>query len=203
MPSELLEILQAHVPDAGRCLDVGCGDGLTCGLWLERHSREYVGVDLSEVAVSRARAHGLDARVIEDAARLPFPPDRFDLAVCVEVLEHVFAPQLVAAEVRRVLRPGGRFLVTVPNVAYWRRRLELSLGRWNPFGDGHSKAQPWRDPHIRFFTRQSLETMLLASGFEVIAMGGHRGRATALQQLMPSLFGLHLHAVATKPDQRT
>jgi methionine biosynthesis protein MetW len=218
---ELQTLLAAHISRTARCLDLGCGDGATCGVFLKANTAEYVGVDISEAAVERARARGLDARRIDDATRLPFPDHSFDAVVSVEVLEHLFLPQPVAREVLRVLKPGGTFFVTVPNVAYWRRRLELAAGRWNPAGDGLSIPQPWRDPHIRFFTRSRLRDMLLGAGFARVEVGGHWGtflRDTpvvarffigsprrsspiyqAVQRALPSFFGMRLHAVAVAP----
>lgn len=172
---ELRQILEAHIPRMADCLDVGCGTGRVCGLWLRDHARNYVGVDISANAVAEARASGLDARVIEDAASLPFADDSFDAVVCTEVLEHLFAPHRAARELCRVLRPGGVVIVTVPNVAYWRRRAELLFGHWNPTGDHLSTQQPWRDPHIRFFNPRSLRAMLQEAGFCSIAVGGHLG----------------------------
>jgi len=52
--------------------------------------------------------------VLGDGAALPFPDRVFDAVVCAELLEHVYDPQRVLAEVARVLRPGGRLLITVP-----------------------------------------------------------------------------------------
>ena len=65
-------------------------------------------------------------------------------------------------------------IVTVPNVAHWRNRLDLALlGRWNPRGDHLSAEQPWRDPHVRFFSLSSLSRVVETSGFEVLERGGH------------------------------
>jgi len=206
-------------PDAV-CLDVGCGDGQTAGIWLREHGRSYVGVDISESGVAAARALGLDARVIPDATSLPFENDSFDAIVCVEVLEHLFAPALTSAEMLRVLKPNGVLVATVPNVAYWRRRFELMiLGRFDPFGDGLSVEQPWRDPHIRFFSVGALRRMLRSVGFWNIQIGGHEGafvgdlpclrrvRASRsssrsyrlLERRLPAIMGLRLHAIAYKP----
>lgn len=49
-----------------------------------------------------------------DAERLPFADGTFDAVICAELLEHVFDPRQVVREIRRVLRPGGRVLITVP-----------------------------------------------------------------------------------------
>jgi SAM-dependent methyltransferase len=77
-------LLEAVVSSTSRVLDVGCGDGRTCGLWLRDHAAEYVGVDISELAIREARAAGLDARLIQDATDLPFADGQFDVVVCVE-----------------------------------------------------------------------------------------------------------------------
>jgi hypothetical protein len=65
-------------------------------------------------------------------------------------------------------------IVTVPNLAHWRNRLDLAvLGRWNPRGDHLSAVEPWRDPHVRFFTLPALVKLTEQSGFEVLERGGH------------------------------
>jgi SAM-dependent methyltransferase len=210
-------IIDERVTTSTDCLDVGCGDGRT-GLWLARRARSYVGVDVSESAVRAARLRGMDARLVADAALLPFPDRSFDVALCIEVLEHLFDPEGAAAEIRRVLRPGGTLVVSVPNCAFWRRRVDLLTGRWNPFGDLESVEKPWRDPHIRFFTRAALHRMLLCAGYSDAVVSGHAGgfvhsmpglpAATrtsgtsvlyrSAERRLPSLLGLRLHALATR-----
>lgn len=175
MNVELWDVLRDVVTDRDRCLDVGCGDGRTYGWWLNTRAAEYVGVDISTNAVQRARDMGLDARVIADAAELPFRDGDFDVAICIEVFEHLFAPHAAAAEIRRVLRPGGVLVASVPNVVYWRRRVDLVLGRWNPLGDDLSVEQPWRDPHIRFFKPATFASMLRDAGFSRMTMVSHGG----------------------------
>jgi SAM-dependent methyltransferase len=203
------------------CIDIGCGRGDGAGMWLSTHTRTYLGVDISETAVEAARERGLNAVQVRDASAIECDEASFDLAVCFEVLEHHFSPQLAASEVLRTLRPGGRFLVTVPNVAHWRRRADLAvLGRWNPLGDDQSVARPWRDPHIRFFGRTSLGRMLMETGFVDVRVEGLSGAFLSdlpglrrcirrpdtpssvhdqLIRAMPGVFGQRLAAVAFKP----
>jgi methionine biosynthesis protein MetW len=212
---QLRELIFEGVSPATRCLDVGCGTGSSYAPELARRAGTYAGVDVSAHAVEIARARGLDARVVDDAAELPFEDGSFDLVVCVEVLEHLFAPHGAAAEIRRVLRPGGRLVASVPNAAYWRLRANLLFGRWNPTGDELSTEKPWRDPHLRFFTIATLERMLREAGFRDVEAGAHGGRLldhlTArptdfgqgrlyrrLERRAPSLLGLDVHAVATR-----
>jgi SAM-dependent methyltransferase len=197
------------------CLDVGCGSGNSYAPDLARRAATYVGVDVSANAVEAARASGLDAQVIKDAAELPFPDDSFDHVVCIEVFEHLFAPHDAAAEIRRVLRPGGRLVASTPNVGYWRLRANMLFGLWNPLGDELAIEQPWRDPHIRFFTPATLGRMLRMSGFSDVQTGAHGGRfldhATSrptdfgrsraygvAERRLPALLGLTTHAIAVK-----
>jgi 2-polyprenyl-6-hydroxyphenyl methylase/3-demethylubiquinone-9 3-methyltransferase len=215
---ELAAFVDAH-PERTRWLDVGCGDGLTAGPLLEERARTYVGVDVSLTAVEQACANGLDARHIEDAQQLPFPDSTFDAALVIEVFEHLFEPQKTAAEVLRVLEPGGLLFATVPNCAYWRRRAELLLiGRFDPNGDDRSIAEPWRDPHIRFFTPRTLGRMLRDCGFDAVTADGYAGACLAdvpkigarldgrssrayrrLERAMPNLLGRRVVATASRP----
>jgi methionine biosynthesis protein MetW len=220
LPRKVAQLIRRHLAPGSRCLDVGCGAGHTAAV-LTTHGCDYVGVDISETAVQQARARGLDARCIDDSGALPFADASFDAVVCFEVLEHIFSPQLSVREMFRVLRPGGVLIATTPNVAYWRRRVDLALlGRWNPFGYSLAVEQPWADPHIRFFNRGALERLLAIGGFTGITVGGHEGsllgdlpwiggrlRAAeasvvyrALEDRQPALFGCFLHAVARRPS---
>jgi methionine biosynthesis protein MetW len=211
----LWSLIFGAVTPRSRCLDVGCGTGNSYAVELHRRGISYVGVDVSAQAVAHARASGLSAQVIDDAGQLPFSDDSFDLVVCVEVFEHLFGPHQAAREIRRVLRPGGRLVASTPNVAYWRLRANLLFGVWNPIGDELAIEQPWRDPHIRFFTPRTLSRMLRMAGFSAVYTSAHNGRLLDhltsrptcfgqsrpyawLEQRLPSLLGLTVHAVATK-----
>ena len=107
----LMGLLERHIDPSTRCLDVGCGVGRTYGHWVNQRAAAYTGVDVSAKAVELAHGSGLDAEVIEDAAELPFEDESFDVAICIEVFEHVFAPDKAAAEILRVLRPGSTLVL--------------------------------------------------------------------------------------------
>jgi SAM-dependent methyltransferase len=94
----------------GAVLDVGCGDMPFRGLLGPR--ARYTGID-----VPRAEAFGMrrgPGIVPFDGRNIPFPDASFDHVLCTEVLEHVEDPVALVAEMRRVLRPGGTLVATVP-----------------------------------------------------------------------------------------
>jgi SAM-dependent methyltransferase len=210
----LTTLIERELDRSTRVIDVGCGAGATYARWVDERA-SYVGVDVSSKAVDLAREAGLEAQVVNDASELPFEDDSFDLAICIEVLEHLFAPHDAAREIRRVLRPGGKLIVSAPNALYWRLRVKLVMGEWDPLGDELSIAQPWRDPHIRFFSPDLMTRMLRHVGFSRVEAGGHdgcfldhisrrpsnfgrSGAYGALEKRFPDLLGLRLHAVAVK-----
>jgi SAM-dependent methyltransferase len=110
-------ILTALGPLRGRrVLDVGCGKGRFARVLAARGAR-VVGLDVSAAMLAAARFETLD-RVQGSARRLPFRDGTFDAAIAVEVFEH-FEPRAVEAacdELRRVLRPGGLFVLVDKNV---------------------------------------------------------------------------------------
>jgi SAM-dependent methyltransferase len=116
-------------PTAGRALlDVGCGSGRT----LDELAGYGIatGVDLSEDAIRCARERG-HANVLRAAAeKLPFTDATFDVVTCLDVLEHTFDDRPALRELRRVTRPGGQLILTVPAYpALWSRHDERNLHR--------------------------------------------------------------------------
>jgi SAM-dependent methyltransferase len=113
----LLSIAESlHPLDGRRVLDLGCGKGRFARALRDRGAR-VVGLDVSEAMLAGADGSGLD-RVRGSARRLPFRPSSFDAVIAVEIFEHL-APRAVddvCAEVRRVLRPGGTFVVVDKNL---------------------------------------------------------------------------------------
>ncbi len=107
----LQHLFDAHVTPSARCLNLGCGDGRTAGLWLSEHAAAYVGVDISQPAVDEARTLGLNARRTDDAGAFPFGDGEFDVVVYIEVLEQQGG--FAGVETRGV---GGSFLAELPGV---------------------------------------------------------------------------------------
>lgn len=139
----------------GRLLDVGCGTMPYRALF---EVDEYLGLDIdSETARRRAVAD-----VLYDGQRFPFDDGRFESVLCNQVLEHVFNPDQFLAEIRRVLVPGGKLLLTVPFV-------------W----DEHE--QPW---DFARYTSFGLRSLLERQGFAVRRQEKLLANASVLFQLL-------------------
>jgi len=207
-----------------RILDVGCGDGSRYARHLITAGAELHGVDVSAVAVEAACRQNVRAIQATLDRPLPYHQAEFDCAICSEVLQHLFDPELAAREIFRVLRSGGLLLATVPNAANWRSRFDmLFLGRVRSGGSPLNTRYPWRDPHLRLFNSRSIADMLKDVGFHLTKQGGlHTNFITqapilrrmtlwkitrplnpaieAIGRLFPSLLAGRLVALAQKPS---
>lgn len=108
-----------------RVLDMGCGTGYGSSI-LAGAAAHVTGADISEAAIRTAQArYGEAAGNLEyvraDCYALPFEDDSFDVVVANEIIEHVDDHDRFVAEARRVLAPGGLFLVSTPNKPVYNR----------------------------------------------------------------------------------
>lgn len=161
-------LLLGEVGRGERVLDLGCGAGRFVAA-LREAGADPVGVEVAGAALERARAvaPGADLRLLADDGSIPLEHGSVDLVWCSEVLEHVADGSHLLQEARRVLRPGGRILVTVP----FHGRVQAALIALLRF-DAHFDPQ---GQHLRFFTARSLAASLRAAGFaapDVRAVGG-------------------------------
>ena len=118
-------------PDVRRVLDVGCNHGSVEALFQvqfpDKLSETAIeGIDISAEAIEHAKRLNLTNCNFQsyDGDTLPFPSDSFDAVVMIEVIEHVVDKERLFREVNRVLRPGGKLLVTTPNPECWPLRFE-------------------------------------------------------------------------------
>lgn len=158
--TRLVRTLASSAPRGARVLDVGCGDGRLLGELASLGVRP-LGVDLSEEAVAQARRRGVDAvRADVDGGALPIEDHAFDLVLCLDVLEHLFAPDVLRDELRRAVAPGGRVVVAVPNGLNLFNRVAFLSGRHLDVMDkAHLASAPFSE-HLRFFSLPVLERFL-------------------------------------------
>ena len=210
------------------CLDYGCGDARRYGKILQEMGFNYHGFDISQTAVRQASILGVNVSLLNSDGTTSLPDESCDFAICFEVFEHLMEPQIALAEIFRILKSGGHLICSVPNAAYFARRIEfLGTGFLNPKGDPTiERSEPWRDPHIRFFSAKTLARFIASQGFTNISVSGspftldfaaahfrflkpnsaNRKRLGSvfnslswLGQMCPSWFGRRLLASSQKP----
>jgi 2-polyprenyl-3-methyl-5-hydroxy-6-metoxy-1,4-benzoquinol methylase len=150
-------------------LDLGCGPGVLGRMTQAITACTFEGVEIDEEAALRAETHyqriyraDLDRVVLGDL----LGPRLYSTIVLADVLEHLVTPGHLLAQLGPYLAPGGRLLISIPNIGYFGLVAELLAGRftYRPYG-------LLDRTHLRFFTRESLTTFLALGGFEVIMMG--------------------------------
>ncbi|MEO8125619.1 MAG: class I SAM-dependent methyltransferase [Bryobacteraceae bacterium] len=159
-----------------RVLDAGCGVGYGSAE-LSYSANTVTAVDISPEAVAFARKQyprrNLNC-LVGSCTALPLADSSFDLVVAFEVIEHLADWQLLLAEAKRVLAPGGQFIVSTPNKTYYAESRNLSGP--NPFHEHEFEYEEFRDaltavfPHVSLFLQDHTEGLL----FQAV---GSRGSA--------------------------
>jgi 2-polyprenyl-3-methyl-5-hydroxy-6-metoxy-1,4-benzoquinol methylase len=147
-----LSAIASELPGAAslRVLDAGCGEGhLLQKLHSKYPANRYFGVDITAVALEKAQQRCPFAMLYRmNLSDLAFADEAFDVVIITEVLEHIIEFEDVTAELLRVIRKGGRFIITFPNEVLWTLSRFL-LGR-----------RPIRVPdHINAFSPPMIQTM--------------------------------------------
>lgn len=179
---ERIPIFQAAIGRGKRVLDLGCRTGALARHFLEGNA--VVGMDVDASALARAAERGIEGVQANVEEPLPFDDGSFDAVVAGELLEHLQFPDALVAEVRRVLRPGGVLVGSVPNAYRLKSRLLFLAGR-----------APEDDPtHLRMFSPDAMRSLL--GDFEDVTLDYVGGR---YRRLHPRLLARDLVFRAVRP----
>ena len=140
------EIEKEHDLTSKRILEIGCGrGGLAVFLSkVNQSSNEIVACDFSSTAVEKGEAYSKSLGInniiwrCADIQSIPFDDSFFDVVISCETVEHVPDPFKAVQELGRVLKPGGKFILTTPNymnlVGLYRFYLRLTFRKWTEMG---------------------------------------------------------------------
>jgi SAM-dependent methyltransferase len=137
-----------HLPSHARILDAGCGSGRNM-VELARYGT-VTGIELSDPSVELAKARNAGEVFAGSVLEMPFADDSFELAVSLDVIEHLEDDLAALRELRRTVAPGGSLLVTVP--AY----------QW--LWSGHDEI----NHHHRRYTRRTLQRVAEQAGWSQV-----------------------------------
>jgi ubiquinone/menaquinone biosynthesis C-methylase UbiE len=152
--------------DPGRVLEAGCGPGVVSPLLAERDIETH-GVDLSAGQLRTAAARDtLTLYAQGDLERLPYRDGMFDTVMLLGVLEYIDRPDRVVRELARVVAPGGRLIVTVPNAScpgrVWTQQVYLPISRSCKRALGHAVSSYSRT----LYSARHLYRLLEGAGLE-------------------------------------
>jgi ubiquinone/menaquinone biosynthesis C-methylase UbiE len=153
-----------------------------------KQAKTVAGVDIDDEALALARKKIMVVKA-DLQKGLPFRDNTFDSGIGSEVLEHLVELQTALFEMNRVLKNGGFYIITTPNVGFLGKRLRLLLGEF----ELHPPSSKFF-PHVRFFTLKSLGFVLKDFGFEITRVYTRR----TWQKLRPSLLCSELMVKAVK-----
>lgn len=146
-----------------RVLDIGCGTGFL-GDCLTEFGNECYGITISpgEVVKAQGKMKAVHLIDIENAKDLPFKKNYFDVIVFGDVLEHLKNSSYPLQLVKPYLKQGGMIIVSLPNIANFKFRLRLLMGKfeYEPYGIMDYT-------HLRFFTLDTAKQLIEFNGYEI------------------------------------
>ena len=155
----------------GTMLDIGCANGVLTGYFAERAQvASVLGADVIDLDPPFA----LSQVNLDSQEPLPFADRSFDVVICLETIEHVHDTDHLAAEIRRILKPRGYAIISVPRLDSWLNIGLLTLGYLPPAVEcsirhryGAPDSSTRTSGHVSYFTRRSLVEWVRANGFSL------------------------------------
>jgi 2-polyprenyl-3-methyl-5-hydroxy-6-metoxy-1,4-benzoquinol methylase len=212
------ELTRKHprVRNCSTLLDVGCGGGAILSA-IARPGARLCGIEVSADAVRAVTERGFEGALVDlEKGKLPYGPATFDVVLCYDVFEHIFAPETLLGEIHRVLRDDGAALLCVPNTLNAFNRLVFALGDYVDIMDTSHRTSELFSNHIRLFSKALYERFLTNGSFLSVEkhfyfpeeftdprfkLPRHLAKLVTvprLPRLLPSLFALGLLYVCVK-----
>lgn len=190
-------VLKGLFKGGEKVLDLASGEGAVSA-FIKSLGCEVVAFDISEKALEKAKKRGVKTVRGNVEEKLPFKNGEFDCVFWGDNVEHLFNPEKTLKEINRVLKSGGRLIISTPNMAYWRYRIYYLVNGMVPQTEWFGENS-WQWEHIRFFNRKIISDFLKTGNFRMTDFFGvSRRRLDFLKGTWPSMFGMIMIAVGEK-----
>lgn len=171
------DLLDRIPTDAKAVLEFGCGEGALAHALKQRQKVRVVGVEIDRQAAAKARKRMDDVYCGDVREIVALLAEEFDCIVGGDIIEHLDEPWSFLADLRRIAKPGGRLLLSIPNVANASIIADLLHNRFDYVYMGLTCVG-----HLRFFTRRTIEDMLSIAGWQVDTVEPQTIAETAAQR---------------------
>ena len=208
-PDDAHSLLMRLVPAGSRVLELGCASGYLSGYMEQKLNCRVTGLEYDAESVAIARSRCSDVHQVDldkdDALSAAVSGEPYDVLLAAAVLEHLRTPEQVLRQVRPLLKPDARVIVSLPNVAHWGIRLRLLLGHFDYVDYGIMDRT-----HLHFYTVRTGRALLEDQGYTDISLhiagSGLQNVLNALARrsgrplpplMLPGLLGYELIYTAT------
>jgi SAM-dependent methyltransferase len=131
-----------------------------------------IGLDVSRRRLDElagGRTDGWEFREADLNEAFPLDREFADVIIANQVIEHILDPLQFAGEIHRVLRPGGRCVITTPNIRYLKNIAYVLLSGYGPrTSGGNTMDGTWDDGHVHYFTHRDLRELFSQVGFRSV-----------------------------------
>ncbi len=156
----------------GTCIvDIGCGSGRML-VDSSDNFDQRIGLDLSNrrlEEMSGGRSEGWEFREADLNEDFPLEDSCADAVMANQVIEHILDPLKFCSEIYRILKPGGRCVITTPNIRYVKNVAHIIFSGYGPrTAGGNTRDGNWDDGHIHYFTHRDLRELFSHIGFSQV-----------------------------------
>lgn len=189
------EVLKFVGDDGKVVLDIGCGTG-SVARELNDKGKIVDGITLSALELEEASKYMRYGYIhnLEKGLPAEIPDEEYDYIICSHVIEHIAYPEKLLADIKRTLKKDGILIVALPNVFFYRYRIQLMKGSFKSTESGI-----WDYTHLRWYSFDTAQHLLKSNGFniQVANVSGELPFSSVLKYCLPSTVRKFLYKLLT------